>query len=128
MKKYRKEKVQELIRREITSIIQYDVKDPRIQGFININEVDIASDLKSAKVYVSIFGIDEEKANETFNGLINALNFIKFKLSKNTRLKYIPKISFIRDRSVERGVKIVDKLEKLKKERGNSDVEREKHI
>ncbi len=117
MKKYRKEKVQELIRREITGIIRNDIKDPRVRGFVNVNEVDITADLKSAKIYVSIFGIDEQKADETFKVLINAVNFIKYKLSQNLRLKYIPKISLIRDRSVEKGVRIVDKLNKLKKER-----------
>lgn len=117
MKKYRKKKVQELIRREITDIIRNDIKDPRVRGFVNVNEVDITADLKSAKIYVSVFGIDEQKADETFNVLINAVNFIKYKLSQNLRLKYIPKISLIRDRSVEKGVRIVNKLNKLKKER-----------
>lgn len=117
MKKYRIEKVQELIRREITQIIQKELKDPRIQGFINVNEVKISRDLKIAQTYISIFGIEDKKVDEVFKGLINASGFIKYKLSKILRLRVIPDINFVQDRSVEKGIKIINRLEKLKEER-----------
>ena len=113
----------ELLKREISNVIFREVKDPRLKGLININDVDVASDFKSAKVYVSIFGVDEEVAKTTFKGLISAVNFIKYKVSKHLRLKYTPDLKFILDTSIEKGFTIIEKLDKIKEELENKNVE-----
>lgn len=118
MKKYRKEKMEEMIKRELSKIIFKDLRDPRIIGLININSVEMSGDLKIAKIYISIFGeIDKIKAKESFTILNSASNFLKYKLSHNLNLKYTPELKLIYDESVERGVRVIEKLDRLKKER-----------
>lgn len=105
----RSERVSDLIRQEIADIIMNRLKDPRI-GFITVTGVDMTSDLKSAKVFVSI--LKEEERGLTLEILNSSTNFIRSILSKRLRMKYIPKIQFRLDTSIEYGCKI----EKLLKE------------
>jgi ribosome-binding factor A len=117
MKKYRKEKIEKLLKRELSNIIFKDLKDPRIKNMVNINEVELTADLKIAKIYVSIFGdAEESERKKEFEVLSSASNFLKFKLSKNLKLQYTPQLQLIYDTSVERGVRIIEKLERLKNE------------
>ncbi|MBN1899137.1 MAG: 30S ribosome-binding factor RbfA [Spirochaetes bacterium] len=117
MKKHRKAKIQELVRREIIQIVQNELKDPRVQGLINVNRVELTADLKSAKVYISIFGIEEEEVKKAFKALKNAIHFIEHRLLKNLSLRYVPELTIIRDSSIEKGVELVTKLDKIKEER-----------
>ena len=101
---------------EIIQIIQNEIKDPRVQGLVNVNEVELTDDLRTAKVYVSIFGIEKDEAKKTFKALKNAIHFIKHRLLKNLSLRYVPELIMVYDGSIEKGVKIVSKLDKIKEE------------
>ncbi len=115
MKKYRKEKLNELLKRELSELIFKEVKDPRITGFITVTEVEISKDLKSAKVYISIFDISEKGKEKCLKGLNCSNNFLKYRLSKNLKLRYTPDLEFIYDESIDQGFKIIDKLDEIKK-------------
>ncbi len=92
MKPYRAEKVAELIKEEISIIMQRKVHDPRL-NFINILSVRISPDLRIAKVYISLMG-DEELKKEVIEVLRRAKGFIRKELAKRIIIRYMPDIEF----------------------------------
>jgi ribosome-binding factor A len=109
----RSQRVGDLIREEVADIIMYRLKDPRI-GFVTVTGVDMAPDMKSAKVYVSV--LKEEDRELTLEILNSSKSFMRSLLSKRLRMKFIPTIEFRFDTSIEYGYKI-DKLLKEIKDR-----------
>ena len=98
MSKVRVEKVQELMKQEISDIILHDLKDPRI-GFVTVTSVACTEDLREAKIYVSVMG-DEKKARDTLYGLESSLGFVRREIGKRIRLRFTPEISFALDTSL----------------------------
>ena len=98
MSKVRVEKVQELMKQEISDIIFNEWKDPRI-GFVTVTSVACTEDLREAKIYVSVMG-DEKKARDTLNGLNSSLGFVRREIGKRIRLRFTPEISFALDTSL----------------------------
>lgn len=99
---HRIERVNSLIRQELSHLLQSQVKDPRLGSFIVVTEVDTSSDLKRARVFVSHMGIKAEK-QETLDVLATASGFLRRELGKNLKLRYIPELHFQWDDSIERG-------------------------
>lgn len=104
-------RVAEEIQKEVSGIIQKELKDPRI-GFVTITGVDVTSDLKLAKIFVSVLG-DEKAREETFLGLEKAKGFIRREVGHRIRLKNVPEIMFKFDESVEHGARISQLLHKI---------------
>ena len=98
--RYRRLRVQDLLREEISLIVQQEVRDPGL-GFVTIVDVRLSEDLKLAKVYFSIYGSDEEKEN-TVAALKRSKGYIKFLLGKRVKLKYMPELNFVPDDTLER--------------------------
>lgn len=115
MKKYREEKINELIRRELSDLLQKEVKDPRVKGLVSITQVKITNDLKSAKVHVSIYGLSDAEKKKSLEGLRSSSAFLRFRLSENIRLKSIPALIFELDESIERAFHVIEKLDRIKK-------------
>lgn len=103
----RVQRIKQQIKKETTLILQEDLKDPRI-GFVTITDVQLSSDLKYAKIYVSIFG-DEEDKNQTMQGLKSATGFIRSMIGKRIRLRYTPEIIFEQDNSLD-NIEYINKL------------------
>ncbi len=95
----RTQQVGEFLREELTDIIRREVKDPRI-GFFTVVRVDVPTDLRSARVYVSVLGSDEERA-ATLAALRSAAGFIRHHLRPRLRMRQIPDLEFRDDRSME---------------------------
>lgn len=114
----RVEKIQELIKQETSEIIMRELKDPRI-GFVTVTEVDVSSDLRNAKLYVSILGSDKQ-IEETWKGLNSSLGFIRREIAHRIRLKFIPDIKFLMDTSLEYSAHIQELLIKVQKEEEKS--------
>ena len=100
----RSDKVQELLLQEISALIQRGLKDPRI-GFTTVTTVDLSSNLKHAKVYISVMGTESEQ-QDTIAGLTNASGFIRGSLGKNLNLRYTPALEFILDETAKRVAKL----------------------
>lgn len=118
MGKIRPGRVQEAIRQEISLILQNNIKDPRI-GFITVTKVDLAPDLRFAKVFFSVLG-DMKAKQLALKGLNSAKGYIRGALSDKIKLRFTPDIAFKIDDSVEKAgtvLEILDKLEKERKER-----------
>lgn len=110
----RQDRVEELIRAEVSQILREKVNDPRI-GFISITEVKISPDLKNASIFVSIFG-EEKKKQEAMAGLVSATGFIQRELGQLLELRATPQIIFVRDDSLDRGSRVLGIMTQLNNE------------
>lgn len=104
----RTEQVGDLIREELDIIIRNEVKDPRI-GFFTLTRVDMSRDLRTATVYVSVFGTNEERS-ETMAALESASGFMRNVIKPKLRMRQIPVFQFRDDRSMEYAQSISDTL------------------
>ena len=109
---HRIERVNNLIRREISELLQRQVKDPRLGGFVAVTEVSTSPDLRYAKVFVSFMGSEDER-QETLRGLEAATGFFRNKLSRSLRLRRIPELSFHWDDSIERGAHLLRLIDEV---------------
>jgi ribosome-binding factor A len=110
----RTRQVGDLLREEVTDIIRTEVKDPRI-GFFSITHVEVPTDLRSARVFVSVLGTDQERTN-TLTALRTAAGFIRHHLKSRLRMRQIPELDFRDDRSMEHAEQIARTLRTLEKE------------
>ena len=108
--KYRRLKLQDFLREEISLIIQRDIKDPGF-GLITILDVEMTKDLKHAKVLYSIYGDDAVK-EKTAQALKRSKGYIKFLLGDRIKLRYMPDITFVFDDSYEKIARIEEILKK----------------
>ena len=112
------------VRRVLSSIIQNEIKDPRIHPMTSVVEVEVAPDLKSAKAYISVLG-DEEAQKNTLAGLKSADGYIRRELARTVNLRNTPEIRFIMDQSIEYGVhmsKLIDDVNQTSvEEEGDED-------
>jgi len=104
--KYRRDRVQETMRNELSQIIKRDLKDPRL-GFVTITDVELSNDMSHAKVFVSVYGSEEEKQSSMV-ALENAKGFIRSNLGQRVRLRIVPELVFKIDNSIERGTRILE--------------------
>jgi len=112
MAKFRQQKIDEEIKRELCSIIPM-LKDPRLDGvLLSVVSVLVTKDLKFAKVYVSVLA-DEQKKNEVLKGLNSSSGFIRKEISSRTKLRYTPELHFVIDDSIEYGSHINQIINKL---------------
>lgn len=119
MQYQRKDRVGDLIKREISQMLQRELKDPGI-GFVTITGVEVSADLKRAKIFYSVLG-DENSKKKSASALKRACGFIQHEIGKRLRLKHIPEISFQFDASVEYGAHIEELIQKIHQgEKGKS--------
>ncbi len=109
---HRIERVNSLIRQEISELLQRQVKDPRLGSFVAITEVSTSPDLKHARIFVSHLG-SEEKKQETLKALAAAAGFFRNELGRRMRMRRIPEISFEWDDSIERGAHLLQLIDKV---------------
>lgn len=105
--KLRIEKLQELIKQEMSKMLLKELKDPRI-GFVTVTDVEMTGDLREAKIYVSVMG-GEEQVKNSLEGLNSALGFVRREIGQRIRLRFTPEISFALDTSLDYG----DHIQKL---------------
>ena len=110
----RLQRVNQLIREEISHLIQRELKDPRL-GFVTVTEVNVAKDLRTAKVYVSVLG-SETQWQSSLQALESARGFIRSWLLPRLRLRSVPHLTFHPDRSMAHAAHIQTVLEGLKSE------------
>ncbi len=107
----RTDRVDELLRQEIGSIIARDIADPRV-GFATITKVETDRELRHAKVWVSVIGQPGERV-ETIAALIHAMPFVRHQLGTLLRIKRIPMLHVQLDDTAERGTRILQLIDEL---------------
>lgn len=108
----RASRVAEIIKEEISLMLEYEVKDPRV-GLVTITDVEVSPDLRHAKAFFSTLEKSEKK-EQTLAGLESAKGYIRRELGKRLRMKYIPEIEFHFDLSIEKGMRIAEIIHKIK--------------
>lgn len=102
----RTQRVGDLIQRQLSILIQREVKDPRLK-FLTISAVEVTRDLSWAKVYVSALGTEEE-IQEIVAVLNKAAGFLRHALSQTLTFRITPQLNFVYDASLSRGKKLAD--------------------
>lgn len=104
-------RIDEELKKEISSIINYELQDPNITGIISVTRAKITPDLKYAKVYVSI--LNSKNVKSTFSALKKSAGFIRTEIAKRINLRITPEIIFVLDDSMEYGAKIDQILKEI---------------
>ncbi|GAB2722232.1 30S ribosome-binding factor RbfA [Paenibacillus thermoaerophilus] len=117
MARIRVGRVGEQIKKEMSLLLQNELKDPRI-GFVTVTGVDVTNDLSIATVYLSVLGDDEQKET-TLKALAQATGFIRSEIGRRIRLRKTPELQFKFDSSIEYGSRIDKLLNELREEESN---------
>jgi len=102
-------RVNEAVREVVSARLAEGLRDPRI-GFVTVTSVDTSHDLRQARVYVSVLGSDEERA-ETLAGLESAHGLLQQAVATELRMKHTPTLQFVFDESIDRGMRISELLD-----------------
>ena len=95
----------------ISEAIRYS-KDPRISPFTSVMDVEVAPDLKTCKVWVTVMGNEEDRVR-TQEGLKSASGYIRSTLAKELNMRYTPEIRFIMDDSIEYAINMSKKIDEI---------------
>ena len=114
-------RIDEELKKEITNILTYDLKNPNVTGIISVTRVKITPDFKYAKVYVSI--MNAKNIKETFAGIKKSAGFIRTEIAKRVNLRITPELVFVLDDSIEYGTKIEAILKDIMKDVKKEDEE-----
>ena len=101
------DRINEEIQRELASLIPM-VKDPRVTGMISVMAVDTTTDLRYAKVFISI--LDKSDEQQVMRGLTSAAGWLRRELGHRLQLRYTPELSFVLDESIDKGAHILAML------------------
>jgi ribosome-binding factor A len=116
-------RVAELVKREVSQMLMSGIKDDRVgSGMVSVTNVKVSGDLQHAKIFVSIYGTDEARA-ETMAGLKAATGYVRSELGHRVRLRRTPEVLFVEDRSFEKGMQVLSLLNQLSQERQSQDLE-----
>ena len=105
-------RVNGLLREELSELISRELKDPRVASFVTITEVDTASDLDRARVYVSVMATPDEQL-DVMKGLKSAEGFLRASLSSRVQMRKIPSLTFELDMTMERGANLVKLIDQV---------------
>ncbi len=107
-------RVSSLIKREVSQMLLFDIKDDRVgAGMVSVTDVDLSGDLQHAKIFVSIYGTEEAKM-ETMEGLKSSEGYVRKELAQRIRLRRAPEVRFFEDHGIERGDKMLHLLNEIR--------------
>ena len=112
-------RINEEVRKVLAEELRLGVKDPSVHPFTSVMACDVATDLKTCKVYVSVLGTEKE-LSDTLEGLKRASGYLRRQLAHTLNLRNTPELSFIGDTSIAYGVNMTKKIDEVTKD----DVER----
>jgi ribosome-binding factor A len=122
----RQEKVARVVKEGVSNAISHHLSDPRIEGFVSVTRVEMATDLRNADVYISIFGKDESAQNKTFAAIIHAKSRIQSLVAGRLQSKFCPVLHFYRDEKFKKALetmKLIDQaVSELEKEEPEEDL------
>ena len=108
----RTDRINGLLRQEISQLISRDLNDPRLSGLVSITRVETSNDLRHSQVYVSVLGNREVK-NTVLRGINSAGGFMRRELGERLSLRYIPELKFTLDESMEEADHILRLMDQL---------------
>ena len=114
-------RIDEEYKKELSQIVGYELKNPNVTGLISVTKVKVTSDLKYAKVYVSV--LNSKNIKETLAGLKKSSGYIRSELAKRVNLRNTPELIFELDDSIEYGAKIDSILKEIMPKKEEQDEE-----
>jgi ribosome-binding factor A len=108
----RTERLNQLIQIEISDLLRTHINDPRLNGLISVTKVTISTDLKNARIFISAL-CDNTDRDEILKGFTSASGFLRRELAHRLNIRVTPELSFEFDDSIERGVNLVNLIEKV---------------
>ena len=105
----RRDRINVLLRKEISEVLAFQLKDPRLPSIVSITQVETSNDLSHAKIHVSVLGNKEDKRNALV-ALRSAAGFISRNIRKNLKLRAVPSLDFCLDETMERAAEIRELL------------------
>jgi ribosome-binding factor A len=111
----RTDRLDSQIQQELMDLLQREMKDPRV-GFATITRVETARDLGHARVWVSVYGTDEDQAR-SIDALRDAAPWLRRRLGERLKIRHVPELSVRRDESIESGDRVLRILRELEGER-----------
>ena len=118
------ERLNDLIREEISQLLRRQAKDPRLDCFLTVTRVNASPDLRHAKIFISVMGTEEEK-EKAMNGLASASGFFHRELMKRLSLRRTPQLSFHRDDSIEMAAHVLDLMKEIAATEDTLEIERD---
>ncbi len=112
----RTNRISEEMKKEVSNIIQNDLKDPRLPQMVSVISANVTRDLRYAKIFISVFGSEEEKKN-ALSALKSAAGFIRREVGHRMQLRYTPEMQFELDNSIEHGAYISKLINDTMKEK-----------
>jgi ribosome-binding factor A len=109
---HRLEKVNQLIRQELSDLLLKETKDPRLSGYISINSVETTPDLRYAKIMVSCV-CDEERKKEILDALRSAAGFFRSEMGKVFKIRRVPELHFVWDNSIEKASDLLTYMDEV---------------
>ncbi len=115
MKSNRSMRVNSEYQREISALISGELKhrEPELKGIVSVTEADVAPDLKTAKIYLSVYASTKEESKKSFEIVRANAAFLRHELSKVMRMRTVPTLTFLPDSSMEYGSKMDEIFAKL---------------
>ncbi|NLM74881.1 MAG: 30S ribosome-binding factor RbfA [Clostridiaceae bacterium] len=123
----RTDRISKEVQKELSDLIQYEIKDPRLPKFVSITSVRVTKDLRYATVYVSVLGTEDQK-KDALEALKSASGFIRREIGQRINLRYTPEFRFKLDDSIEHGMyisRLIDETMGSGSSSGKSDDEKE---
>lgn len=115
----RTERVADLVKQEVSQIIQQEMKDPRI-GFVTVTSVEVSVDLRHARVYCSVLGSQADQ-KASLEGLERAKGFIRSQLGRRIKLRHIPELLFRYDESFDYAQRISNVMRSIETTESETD-------
>ncbi len=112
------------VQKELSRIIRQEIKDPRIHPMTSVVNVEVAPDLKHAKVYISVLGNEAER-EATYEGLRKAAPYMRSLLAKSVNLRNTPELHFVMDQSIEYGINMSKMIDEVNKTANSEEVSEE---
>ena len=121
----RQEKVARTVKEAVSDAITHHLNDPRIEGFVSVTRVDMATDLRSANVYISVFGKDETSQNKTFEAITHAKSRIQSLLAGKLHSKFCPVLHFYKDEKFKKTLETMKLIDQAASELKEKDLDNE---
>lgn len=115
MKEKRVERLNNEFKREISSILSEEIKDPRLTAIVSIINVNITNDLSYADIHVSMLG-DEKQKKDSFAAITNSAGYIRKLLGRRMMIRYIPQLRFKYNDYIEQGIRISKLIDEVNKD------------
>jgi ribosome-binding factor A len=114
------DRINGLLRQEISQLLSRQIKDPRLRGIITITQVQTSGDLRTARVFLSVMG-DTETQHSALEGIQSAAAFLRRELRERLTFRYVPFLSFVLDDSLERGDHLLQIIDHISSDPRTSD-------